>query len=110
MAGEGRLSTPLHTHESQMIIPTWLIIPPAILAFIVYIGLYYLHNPDNRVTDLRFLMAIACFVVVVAQMVVIIQGYEQTVTSIVLCLAALGLLGVSIWMALDRPTVVSGKR
>ncbi len=93
-----------------MIIPTYLIVPPAIVALIVYLFLYYQHNPDNRVTDLRFLLAIACFVVVSAQMIVIIQGYEQTVISIVLCLAALGLLGVAIWMAFDRPTVVSGKR
>jgi hypothetical protein len=80
-----------------------------IVAFIVFLGLYYQHNPDKRVTDPRFLLAIGCFVVVAAQMVVIIQGYAQTVSSIVLCLAALGLLGVAIWMVCDRPGILSGR-
>jgi hypothetical protein len=94
----------------MIVVPTWLIITPAILAFIVYMGLYYVQNPDNRVTDLRFLLGIGCFVVVSLQMFVLIQGYDQAVSSIVLCLAALGLLGVAIWMVFDGPRVVSGKQ
>jgi hypothetical protein len=94
----------------MIVIPTWLIIPPAIVALILYLALYYVHNPDNRITDLRFLLGVGCFVVVSAQMFVIIQGYDQTVSSIVLCLAALGLLGVAIWMVVDRLTVLPSRQ
>ncbi len=93
-----------------MIIPTYLIIPPAILALILYLALYYMRNPDSRVTDLRFLLGIACFVVVMGQTFVIVQGYQATVPSVVLCLAALGLLVGAIRMLFDRPVVISGKQ
>jgi hypothetical protein len=93
-----------------MIIPTYFIIPPAILALLLYLVLYYKRNPDNRLTDLRFLLAFCCFLVVAGQMFVIVQSYQGTVPSVALCLAALGLLGTAVWMLLDRPTVIAGGR
>ncbi len=93
-----------------MIIPTYLIIPPAVVALILYLYLYYMRNPDNRVTDLRFLLAIGCFVVVAAQMFVIVQGYQGTASSVVLCLGSLGLLGTAAWMLFDGAIILSGKR
>jgi hypothetical protein len=83
-------------------IPTGLIIPTAILAMIVYMGLYYKRDPDNRVTDARFLLAMVCVAVIFGQMFVVIQGYDQTVSSVVFFIAALMLLIGAIWMIFGR--------
>jgi len=86
-----------------MIIPTALIIPPAILALIFYLWLYYVRNPENRVSDVRFLLALACVGVMGAQIFTVIRNYELHVASVVLCAAAFGLLMAAGWMLWDGP-------
>jgi tryptophan-rich sensory protein len=86
-----------------MIIPTFLIIPPAIAALIVYLWMYYEKDPEKRLTDLRMVLAIACFVVMFVYMVVIVQGYDREVPSMVCCAAAVILLVVSIHMRRKQP-------
>jgi hypothetical protein len=83
-------------------IPTVLIIPPAILAMVVYMGLYYKRDPDNRVTDARFLLAMVCVAVIFGQMFVVIQGYDQRYSSLVFFTAVLGLLIGAVWMIFGR--------
>jgi len=85
-----------------MIVPTFLIIPTAIVALVLYLWLYYERNPVNRVTDLRFLLALGCFGVIIAQLVVMVQRYDPKVPSLVLFLAALGLLIGAIMMRRRR--------
>jgi hypothetical protein len=85
-----------------MIIPTYLIVPPAIVALNVFMWLYWRRDPDNRVTDPRFMLGIGCVVVVMAQMVVVVQRYDQRFTSMVLFVAAVGFLIVSIRMLMVR--------
>jgi hypothetical protein len=86
-----------------MIIPTILIIPPAILALLLFMLVYYQRDPPNRITDRRFLLALACFAVIAGQMVVIVQHYDGTIPSVVLFVAAMGLLIVALWHAWDGP-------
>jgi hypothetical protein len=86
----------------MIIIPTVLIVPTAILAMVVYMGLYYKVDPDNRVTDARFLLAMACVAVIFGQMVVVVQGYDQRVSSLVFFTAAIVLLIGAIWMIFGR--------
>jgi hypothetical protein len=86
-----------------MIVPTFLIIPPAIIAFIIYLWMYYELDPAKRLTDLRMLLAIASFLVILAYMVVIVQRYDQAIPSIVCCAAAFGLLICSILMRRNQP-------
>jgi membrane associated rhomboid family serine protease len=85
-----------------VIIPTYLIIPTAIAAMILYMGLYYQRDPVNRVTDPCFLLGLLCVAVMIGQMVVIIQGYVGTVPSVGLFAAALALLIGAVWMIMDR--------
>jgi hypothetical protein len=87
-----------------MIIPTYLIIPPAIVAMSMYLWRYYQVNPANRVTDPRFMLGCACFAMVVAQMVVIIQDYDRTIPSLVIFVGVLGLLAGAIWMYVRKPS------
>jgi membrane associated rhomboid family serine protease len=94
-----------------MIIPTVLIVPPAILAFIIYMWMYYEKDPENRLTDLRMLLAIACFGIIVGYLTVIVQGYDRTVPSMVCCAAAFGFLIWSIRMRRRQPhTSPMGRR
>ncbi len=86
-----------------MIIPTFLIIPPAILAFIIYLWMYYEKDPENRLSDLRMVLAIACFGVIAVYMIVLVQRYDRTVPSMVCFVAALGLLVWSIRMRRRQP-------
>ncbi len=86
-----------------MLIPTWVIIPPALAALIVFMLLYWEFNPNNRVTDQRFLLGIACCAVVFAQMFILIQGYHWPIVSMLICLGAWGLLIGAVWMVWSRP-------
>jgi chromate transport protein ChrA len=92
-----------------MIIPTYLIIPPAIVAMAMYLWRYYQYNPANRVMDLRFVLGSACFAMVVAQMVVIIQDYDRTIPCLVIFMCVLFLLAGAIWMFLHKPTPQQGR-
>jgi O-antigen/teichoic acid export membrane protein len=94
-----------------MIVPTFLIIPPAILALIIYMWMYYEKDPENRITDARMMLAIASCAVVFAYMVVLIQGYDRTVPSMVCCALAVVLLIWSIRMRRKQPrTHLGGSR
>jgi amino acid transporter len=80
-----------------MIVPTYLIVPPAMAAMALYMLLYYVWNPENRITDRRFLLGLACVAVVVGQMVMLILRIQQAIPSAILVLAAWGLLVFAIW-------------
>jgi peptidoglycan/LPS O-acetylase OafA/YrhL len=86
-----------------MIIPTFLILPPAIFGFILYLWMYYELDPEKRLTDLRMLLALACMAVIIGYMVVIVQQYDRTIPSMVCCAAALGLLICAILMRRRQP-------
>jgi hypothetical protein len=93
-----------------MIIPTVLILLPAIAALIVFMWLYYELDPVKRVTDLRMLLAFICFLVMAGYMFVIIQGYDRTVPSMVFCVLAMALLIVSVHMRRRQPFLNPRKR
>jgi uncharacterized membrane protein len=86
-----------------MIISTFLILPPAIVAFIIYLWMYYELDPEKRLTDLRMLLAIACVVVIMTHMVVIVQQYDRAIPSMISCAAAFGLLICAIVMRRRQP-------
>jgi uncharacterized membrane protein YfcA len=75
-----------------MIVPTYLIITPAFVALNVYMFLYWKHDPENRVTDRRFLLGVACVAVIMIQMGALIQRYQGEILSMLLCVAAVALL------------------
>ena len=88
------------------LIPTYFVVPPAIVALLLYMWLYYERDPVNRVTDVRFLLGVGCFFVVVAQMFVVIRRYDQRISSMALFVLALALLACAVWMVLTRPAAV----
>ncbi len=75
-----------------MIVPTYLIIPPAFAALNVYMFLYWKHDPDNRITDRRFVLGMASVAVILIQMISLIQRYQGEILSMLLCAVAFGLL------------------
>jgi multisubunit Na+/H+ antiporter MnhB subunit len=79
-----------------MIVPTYLIFWPTIAAFIIYLWMYYDRNPERRITDPHMLLAIACFGVLVTQMMVLILNTDRSISSMVLCAAGFGLLILAI--------------
>jgi ABC-type phosphate transport system permease subunit len=88
-----------------MVIPTWLILTPAMIALGVYMWLYYERDPPNRVLELRFLCALGCFAVVAGYMFVMIQSYRLAVPSMVFGAAALALLvNAGVLVVLRRAT------
>jgi hypothetical protein len=93
-----------------MIIPTVLIIPPAILALIIYMWMYYQKDPENRLSDWRMILAIASFAVIFAYEFVLVQGYDRTVPSMVCCALAVALLIWSIRMRRKQPRTNPGGR
>jgi hypothetical protein len=75
-----------------MIVPTYLIITPAFVALNVYMFLYWKHDPDNRITDRRFVLGMASVAVIMVQMIALIQRYQGQILSMVLCVIAVALL------------------
>ncbi|MBS0562458.1 MAG: hypothetical protein JSR21_20615 [Proteobacteria bacterium] len=90
-----------------MTIPTFVILPPAIVALIIYMLLYYARDPENRITDWRFLLALACFCVIAGHMFVVIEGLQGPVPSMIALAASLALFGVAVAMAWTRSPMAS---
>ncbi len=79
------------------------------LALMIFMWMYYERDPEQRLTDARMMLAMACFVLIAAYMVVIVQGYDRTVPSIVCCAIAVALLIGSIGMRWKQPYMFPGQ-
>jgi hypothetical protein len=86
-----------------MIVSSYLIMPPAIAALVIYVILYYQKNPENRITDLRFLLAMACFGVIAGNILLMVLRVEQSWPLLGLFAVSVALLLAALAILLTRP-------
>jgi hypothetical protein len=78
-----------------MVISRFLIIPPAIVALVLFLWTYYRSN-SMRLLEPHFALAILCCLVVIAPMAVEVMHVDPAWPSYFLCAAAFALLGLAI--------------
>jgi hypothetical protein len=94
-----------------MVISNYLIIPPAIVAFVLFMWNYYRIDPENRLTDKHFVLAFVCFLVALGPIMPGIIGYDPAVPSYVLFAASIVLLAVAIlWRRTQAHIEMMAKR
>ena len=93
-----------------MLIPTFFVLTPSVIALGIYMLLYYSKDPENRVTDPRFMLALACFAVIAGYLFVIVEQYDPTIPSMIACAASVILLAVAVVMTWTRLQPMRGTR
>ena len=84
-----------------MHIPTFLVMSLLLVAFASFCWQYYVGNPDNRVTDRRFMLAVTSLTLAISYVPVSlnIPAPVLAVTSMLFFAAALTLLYLSVRIA-----------
>lgn len=86
-----------------MFFPTYLVVPPLLVAFGVLAFLHWRSNPPNHLLDLRFLMMAAAILLMFAQ--IIFAGSYHLVSQVCFPLA---LVWLAVSLRLLRRHVIQG--
>jgi hypothetical protein len=81
-----------------MYVPSFLVVLPCLAAFVLSAQRYYVANPENRITDRRFLLSVLAVATIFAFMLARVFWPNEARVSEAFLLFALSLLGVAIWM------------